>query len=120
MHTNPDLFPDPMAFVPERWLHPESQKLENYLVPFSKGPRSCVGIKYVPSASFPWVFFFASTLSSDPCTSLAWCELYLVFGNMLRKLDMQLYNTTYVSPYLHIFPSTNRRLIVYLFLAQTT
>ncbi len=25
--------------------------------------------------------------------SLAWCELYLVFGNLFRKLDMEIYKT---------------------------
>ncbi|KAK0442615.1 hypothetical protein EV421DRAFT_1808109 [Armillaria borealis] len=25
---------------------------------------------------------------------LAWCELYLVFGNLFRKLDMEIYQTS--------------------------
>jgi hypothetical protein len=28
--------------------------------------------------------------------SMAWCELYLLFGNLFRKLDMEPYETTYV------------------------
>lgn len=46
IHQNPDLFPQPLEFIPERWLEPhERQRLERYLVPFSKGSRQCAGIK---------------------------------------------------------------------------
>ncbi len=45
MHHNKDIFPDPFKFSPERWLQPNSGGLENYLVPFSRGPRMCLGIK---------------------------------------------------------------------------
>ncbi|THU95911.1 cytochrome P450 [Dendrothele bispora CBS 962.96] len=47
-----------------------SKELETYLVPFSKGPRMCLGI------------------------NLAWCELYLILGTFFRKLDLNLYDTT--------------------------
>ena len=49
---NPDIFPDPDQFKPERWLQPDSVKLEKYLVVFSKGPRSCLGIKLVFLSSY--------------------------------------------------------------------
>lgn len=45
VHYNSELFPEPYKFRPERWL--ENPKLENWLVAFSRGPRSCPGIKYV-------------------------------------------------------------------------
>ncbi|KAH9998279.1 cytochrome P450 [Russula vinacea] len=32
-------------FLPDRWLQPGSNALESWLVVFSKGPRSCLGIK---------------------------------------------------------------------------
>lgn len=70
MHLNPRLFPDPLAFQPERWLQADSRELEQYLVPFSKGPRACLG------------------------QNLAWCEMYLIFGHMFRKVDMVLHDTT--------------------------
>ncbi|KAB2571853.1 Cytodhrome monooxygenase aflU [Lasiodiplodia theobromae] len=45
IHQNETLFPDPMEFRPDRWLEPgAAQRLEKYLVNFSKGSRSCVGI----------------------------------------------------------------------------
>ncbi|KAF8972735.1 cytochrome P450 [Flammula alnicola] len=64
VHGNPDIFPDPSTFKPERWLQEDSAELEKYLVSFSKGPRSCLGI------------------------NLAWCELYLILGTVFRKLDL--------------------------------
>ncbi|KAJ3558437.1 hypothetical protein NP233_g11509 [Leucocoprinus birnbaumii] len=91
IHNSPEIFPDPLSFNPDRWLAGDKSKaLDKFLVAFSKGPRMCLGM------------------------NLAWCELYLIFGNLFRKLDMQLYNTTesdfdfkaYLTPvyadYLHI------------------
>ncbi|KAF9465534.1 cytochrome P450 [Collybia nuda] len=65
VHRNPGIFPEPETFSPDRWLQPDSHELDRYLVSFSKGPRSCLGI------------------------NLAWCELYLIFGNVFRKLTLE-------------------------------
>jgi len=40
-----EIFVRAREFLPDRWLQPDSKSLENYLVVFSKGPRSCLGIK---------------------------------------------------------------------------
>jgi hypothetical protein len=45
VHLSEQIFPRPHEFLPERWLQPGSRALENFLVPFSKGPRRCLGIK---------------------------------------------------------------------------
>ncbi|EDR02822.1 uncharacterized protein LACBIDRAFT_253742 [Laccaria bicolor S238N-H82] len=71
MHYNPKVFTNPKRFDPDRWLQPNITELEENFVPFSKGPRSCLGI------------------------NLAWAELYLMFSNIFRKTDMELFNTTY-------------------------
>jgi cytochrome P450 len=46
IHDNPDIFPSPHDFNPERWLLPlaERTQLEKYLVPFSRGTRACLGM----------------------------------------------------------------------------
>ncbi|PPQ71154.1 hypothetical protein CVT24_009835 [Panaeolus cyanescens] len=64
VHRNPDIFPEPEVFNPERWLKADANELDKYLVSFSKGPRSCLGI------------------------NLAWCELYLIIATIFRKLDL--------------------------------
>lgn len=58
MHMNPEIFPRPKEFEPERWLDSSSSSsadssgaspsgakkhLSNYLVNFSKGTRGCLG-----------------------------------------------------------------------------
>ncbi len=38
-------FAEPMEFVPERWLDPDSQDVKEASQPFSLGPRGCLGRK---------------------------------------------------------------------------
>ncbi len=46
MHQNEEKFPEPEKFNPERWVDPaERQRLDKYMVAFSKGTRQCAGIK---------------------------------------------------------------------------
>lgn len=48
VHLNPDLFPQPTAFKPERWLNSKGERdrrLEKYILSFSRGSRQCIGIK---------------------------------------------------------------------------
>jgi cytochrome P450 len=45
-HRNPDIYPHPQVFKPERWLteSPEElQRLRSNHFPFSYGPRGCIG-----------------------------------------------------------------------------
>jgi cytochrome P450 len=48
LNRNPQNFPEPEKFIPERWSDPEKSKiLENkYFAPFGKGSRQCVGMQY--------------------------------------------------------------------------
>jgi cytochrome P450 len=69
---DPQIFPDPKTFKPERWLEPGArEKLDPYLVTFGKGSRACVGI------------------------NLAYAELYTVIATLLRRFPkLRLYETT--------------------------
>lgn len=66
LHSNPALFPSPQTFSPDRWVGPGGKKRERYLVPFSRGPRACLG------------------------QSLAMCELYFAFAWVVRRFDVEL------------------------------
>jgi cytochrome P450 len=52
VHHDEKIYKDAKKFVPERWMgdSPKAlngESLEKYFVAFGKGPRSCLGIKYV-------------------------------------------------------------------------
>lgn len=61
-HQNEDIYPEPQAFKPERWLE-DGKRLERYLVSFNRGPRSCLGI------------------------NLARAELFLILASVFRRFD---------------------------------
>ncbi|KAI0870058.1 cytochrome P450 [Hypoxylon argillaceum] len=68
-----EIFENPRAFVPERWLeNPKTSEVEHltrYFVPFGKGPRMCIGI------------------------NLANVELYRVLATLFRLFTFELYGT---------------------------
>ena len=41
IQTQPQYFPDPLRFRPERWI--ENPRLDKYILTFSKGTRVCLG-----------------------------------------------------------------------------
>ena len=69
-HTHPGKFPDPFVFNPERYLGPQGAETLRYLVPFSKGPRMCLG------------------------NNVAWAALNLTVAALIGSLKMELAGTT--------------------------
>jgi cytochrome P450 len=71
---DPEIFPRPDEFLPQRWLpraeqnpactFPDPREARRYLVPFSRGSRSCLGI------------------------NLAYAELFLTVGSLFRAKDL--------------------------------
>jgi len=75
VHRNPDLFPDPLSFTPERWLDSEGKRrkdLDKYILSFSKGTRQCLGI------------------------NLAYAEIFICLAALVLRLGdrMELFETT--------------------------
>ncbi|NP_001352339.1 cytochrome P450 4C1-like [Aethina tumida] len=47
IHRNPEYYPDPLVFNPDRFLPEEvAKRPQNTFLPFSQGPRNCIGMKY--------------------------------------------------------------------------
>ncbi|KAI0517465.1 cytochrome P450 [Xylaria bambusicola] len=65
MHRDPNIYPDPEEFKPQRWLDlQERWRLEKFYAPFSKGPRNCLGMH------------------------LAWAELYMTVAAVVERFDL--------------------------------
>ncbi|KAL9080164.1 MAG: hypothetical protein Q9157_001009 [Trypethelium eluteriae] len=71
--SDPEVFPDPGSFKPERWIRAaeQGQNLQKFLVSFSRGSRICLGM------------------------NLAYAELYMTIASFVRRFDMELYETTF-------------------------
>ena len=69
LHTDPQHFPDPFAFAPERFLGPEGDSARRHLFSFGKGNRSCVGM------------------------NLAYSEMYLTIAVLIGSVKMELFET---------------------------
>ncbi|KAJ4351113.1 uncharacterized protein N0V89_006452 [Didymosphaeria variabile] len=66
-HQDPELFPEPETFLPERWLDKDAHTDMNAaLTPFSIGPRNCLG------------------------QNLARAEIYLAISKVFRRLHLTL------------------------------
>ena len=63
-HRDPTIFPRPLEFLPERWLDENvTPEMKNAYIPFSRGSRHCLGMKYVS--------FLFSSLPFPPFTVTA-------------------------------------------------
>ncbi|KAK1705414.1 cytochrome P450 [Colletotrichum lupini] len=69
INVNSDVYSEPERFIPERWLGKAGWDLEKYFVPFSKGPRACIGV------------------------NIAYLELYVCFANLFGRFEMELFET---------------------------
>ncbi|KAF5711038.1 trichodiene oxygenase [Fusarium mundagurra] len=58
----------PETFMPERWLDNRVKASKNNLIPFSKGPRMCIGL------------------------NLSYMEAYVFLGNLIRRFDLSLHD----------------------------
>ncbi|ODM94416.1 Cytochrome P450 4c21 [Orchesella cincta] len=47
IHKNPEIYPNPNEFIPERFSQEEIQRRHKFsFIPFSAGPRKCIGYKF--------------------------------------------------------------------------
>ncbi|KAL8708337.1 MAG: hypothetical protein Q9225_007618 [Loekoesia sp. 1 TL-2023] len=71
LHLNEDVYEGAKEFRPERWIDPvKSKELQHHFMPFSRGPRVCLG------------------------KHLAMVESYICIANLIHRFDLKLWNTT--------------------------
>lgn len=67
---DPKIFPNPETFDPDRWIQAAEtgQRLDRFLVSFSKGARSCIGM------------------------NIAYTEIYFTLAALVTRFDMELFD----------------------------
>ncbi|KAI1282958.1 putative benzoate 4-monooxygenase cytochrome P450 [Xylaria sp. FL0933] len=66
LHMDPEVYPEPYKFDPERWIGDVDPRMNRNFVPFVKGSRNCLGM------------------------NLAWAEMFLVLGLLFRPGSHQM------------------------------
>ncbi|THC92781.1 hypothetical protein EYZ11_007742 [Aspergillus tanneri] len=72
LHMDNQIFPEPEKFNPDRWILADErgERLFKFIGSFTKGSRICLGIH------------------------LAYAEIYLALAAIVRRFDIELYETT--------------------------
>ncbi|KAL2009213.1 hypothetical protein VTN00DRAFT_7407 [Thermoascus crustaceus] len=77
VHHDPEIFPDPYEYKPERWLEMEGEEKRRALdsfIPFSTGPRACIG------------------------RNLAYFEQQILISTLVHRYDFEMVAPDYVLP----------------------
>ncbi|PWY68620.1 putative cytochrome P450 [Aspergillus heteromorphus CBS 117.55] len=54
LHSDPETFPEPSRFLPERWMDKSNPNMNRNWVPFARGSRMCIGMN-LALAEMYWV-----------------------------------------------------------------
>ncbi|KAE8351816.1 elymoclavine monooxygenase [Aspergillus coremiiformis] len=80
VQQNPQLFPQPQTFRPERWLGDEGKAIEKWNVAFSRGPRQCIGtnIAYLElHCGLAYLFSHFEFALAEPGKKLEWVDRFV-------------------------------------------
>jgi len=70
-HRNPERFPEPNDFVPERWLDGLAKRLpKGAFVPFAEGPRKCIGASFAMQEAVLALATICTHVEVTPTTDL--------------------------------------------------
>ncbi|KAJ5471471.1 hypothetical protein N7530_008828 [Penicillium desertorum] len=115
IQRNPEYFPRPHVYLPERWLTADESQTKAAFIPFSMGPRACIGSSLAMSelqvtiAVLIWTFDFKLADGDDGLTGKGDpknrsgrkdpCEFQL-YDRMTTKVE---------GPKIQLRPSSNAR-----------
>jgi len=78
-HHDPNYYPDPMKFNPERFTEENKRTRHSYTyLPFGEGPRNCIGIVFLLIYYFSLIFPFYCNIKSNFLT-IKLCKKVLGF-----------------------------------------
>nr|UMO80440.1 cytochrome P450 CYP380C40 [Myzus persicae] len=84
-HQNPDFYPNPLIFDPERFSPENVAKRHKYsFIPFSGGPRGCIGSKYAMLSMKATLSTFLRNFSVH--TDVKLTDIKLKLGLMMRSV----------------------------------
>ncbi|KAJ5604924.1 cytochrome P450 [Penicillium lagena] len=89
-HYNPEYFPEPTRFRPERWLEPQHEIPRSYFRTFGRGPRACLGqnlamneLKVILIMTIRDYDFECVDLRPNSKPRVTYTDLDTVFGDMV-------------------------------------
>jgi cytochrome P450 len=71
LHRDPQAYPHPDRFDPDRWLAPDPEVLRGYYLPFGLGPHVCVGEGFAWSLILTTIAIIASRYTVRPVAGSA-------------------------------------------------
>ncbi|XP_070556746.1 cytochrome P450 3A24-like [Ptychodera flava] len=85
IHHNPEIYPDPEKFIPERFTKEEKEKRHPYAwLPFGAGPRNCIGMRFALLEAKIGLVRIFQKFAFEPCAE--------------TEIPVQLGKTGFISP----------------------
>ncbi|GAD94318.1 benzoate 4-monooxygenase cytochrome P450, putative [Paecilomyces variotii No. 5] len=104
LHRNPQVFPDPYTFNPDRWLAVDADvaEMKRWWWPFSSGGRMCLGMQLV--FIVPSRYYGKSNLRIVSVNSLALAEIKTLLASIYSS-----YRTTLAQEFKGLSPTATSR-----------
>ncbi|CAL1277731.1 unnamed protein product [Larinioides sclopetarius] len=89
MHRDPEFFPDPEKFDPDRWSAEEKGKRDQYAyLPFGAGPRNCVGMRFALTEVKVCIAYVILNFKINKCPKTKVPLEYFIGQGLLQPKDI--------------------------------